>query len=48
MKNGEYAKGQTHKDCWKLKAFRDKEKSAASGNLNVASGFAFHTKLDFS
>ncbi|KAH0604208.1 uncharacterized protein H6S33_007239 [Morchella sextelata] len=47
-KNGEFAKGHTHKDCRKLKAFRDKEKSAASGNLNVASGTAFHTKLDLS
>ncbi|KAH0605696.1 uncharacterized protein H6S33_004153 [Morchella sextelata] len=47
-KNGEYAKGHTHKDCQKLKAFRDKEKSAASGNLNVASGTAFQTKLDLS
>ncbi|KAH0603957.1 uncharacterized protein H6S33_006988 [Morchella sextelata] len=47
-KNGEYSKGQIHKDCWKLKAFRVKEKSAASGNLNIVSGTAFHTKLDFS
>jgi hypothetical protein len=37
-----------HTDCRKLKAFRDKEKFAASGNLNVASGTAFHTKLDLS
>jgi hypothetical protein len=48
IKNGEYAKGHKHKDCWKLKAFRDKEKSAVSGNLNVASGTAFQTKLDLS
>jgi hypothetical protein len=37
-----------HKDCQKLKAFRYKEKSAESGNLNVMSGTAFHTKLDLS
>jgi hypothetical protein len=47
-KNGEYAKGYTHKYCRKLNVFRDKVKSATSGNLNIASGTAFHTKLDLS
>jgi hypothetical protein len=47
-KNGEYAKGHTNKNCRKFKAFRDKEKSAVSSNLNVASGTAFYKKLDLS
>ncbi|KAH0603263.1 uncharacterized protein H6S33_008267 [Morchella sextelata] len=48
IKNDEYAKSHTHKDCQKLKAFRVKEKSAASGNVNIMSCPAFHTKLDLS
>jgi hypothetical protein len=47
-KNEEYAKGYMRKDCQKLEAFRDKEKSAVSGNLNIASGTGFYTKLDLS
>ncbi|KAH8152120.1 uncharacterized protein LAJ45_03546 [Morchella importuna] len=45
-KNGEYAKGHMNKNCQKLKASRGKEKSGVSGNLNVESSAAFHTKLD--
>jgi hypothetical protein len=48
-KNGEkYTTGHVHKECRKAKAFRDKEKSNASGHVASVSGSAFHSHANTS